>query len=116
MIKIEGSQVVDSKGRKYNPRDDLSEEELSVYVELKSRLMARGQAEETFITDKEDELYTRLETDQGVVALDLDLVPEALEYEAHVYLEGGNADRQKHFDYLASALGLEAEDPQEDRL
>ncbi len=116
MIRIEGSQVVDSKGRRYNPEDGLSEEELSVYVELKSRLVARGGFEENFIVDKDDNLYMRIETDQGTVALDLELFPETMTYQVHVYLEGGNADRQKHFDYLASALGLEMEEPQEDRV
>ncbi len=46
--------------------------------------------------------------------LELDLIPDALQYEARLDLVRGEADRQKHLDYLASALGLESEKSREE--
>ncbi len=43
MIKIKGSQVVDDKGRRYNPVDSVSQDNLSVYADLRNRAIECGQ-------------------------------------------------------------------------
>lgn len=106
MIKIEGLQVIDSKGRRYNPADDVSESNLSAYVELRNFLNS-GQATEDVVTDTGDYAHILLDTDCGRVCLEVDLCAEELEYEASVDLLHGNPDKQKLFEYLASGLGLE---------